>query len=228
MVYCMEYIIQAATPTAMRTRDSAKGLGLDMVIYSYGQILSSTSPEMFIQRCCEVTQTQLEEQLRFALVSDISMDPGGIIGGVHTFREWGHPAIGVTRYCDRLDFRKLGVFLAERGIYRDINPTKISPRKANLSMLGFEPGYVGIDDIATKTIEVDDLGYPPEVVQNAVPYIFDNQILYLRAACFPIGRGKTEELVVISASDTIGERWQKLLEEIIGQGAFSFTDLRHS
>ncbi len=218
----MSFEIEPTSRYALKARDSAEAVGLDFKVFSYSRILESV-PEGgdFIAKCAEVTGTAFDEQLKFALVSDIKFEEG----------TYGRAAVGVVRYGSRLDFRKLGQLLVDRKVYPQLKPSKLSARKTDPRLMGVEPGYLGINEKATYPVTVIDVNMADRNTRAKIPYVFDNAIKDAPKICFPTGCGKADELVVVSADSALGERLDAFLAGILGRensqgiGSFLFGDI---
>lgn len=192
-------------------------MGLGFRVYSYSKILEAVAPETDpIRKCSEVTGTEFGEQLKFALASDIKLD--GI--------EYGHPAIGVVSYNDRIDFRKMAEALIKRGIHPKLKTNQFSTRKADPAKLGIEPGYIGINQNAEYPGVSFDLSERPYRAYAPVPYIFDLSIQNLPRICFPTGKGKADELVVVSSNAPLEDRLRLFLAGFIGEEKFILDEIR--
>ena len=212
----MTFEIQAESSYAKKAGTVAKALGLDFRVYSYSAILADINEGVdFIQRCAEVCGTEFREQLRFALAAD---------GNFPAPENMGNPVIGVTSYDNRIDFRKLGDFLIKTQRYPDFRANRLSPQKADPSFLNVEKGHVGV---------VPELSYYGLIINNgryiggqvAVPYVFDNSLRDLKRVCFPTGKGKADDLVVVSSAANLGVSLDEFLRRF-GVSEFHFADIK--
>jgi len=210
-------ISQPKSSYASRAKVSAEKLGLGFRVYSYSDILKNVSPEQDpIRRCCEVTETDYGEQLKFVLASDIHLDG----------RVYGHPAIGVVSFNDKINFRKMADALINRKIHKELKIGEFSPHKADPKWLGITPGYIGINENAL--YPVIDYNQREERIPSYAPvlYVFDPSIKELKRIVFPTGKGKADELVVISSDVPLEERLEPFLDGFIGKEAFILDEIR--
>ena len=161
----MSFEIEPTSRYALKAMASADNAGLDFKVFSYSRILESVPDrDAFIAKCAEVTGTEFDEQLKFALVSDIKFAQDN----------YGNAAVGVVRYGSRLDFRKLGELLVDRKVYPELKPGKLSARKTNPKLLGIEPGYLGVNENATYPVTVIGSDMGDRKTRVPIPYVFDN------------------------------------------------------
>ena len=210
-------MIEPTSGYALKAQEAAKKHSLGFRVYSYSGILGTVPEgEDFIRACCQATNTNHEEQLKFALASDITIGKG----------EYGHPVIAVVRYCDRFDFKKIAKTLVDKGVYPIVKERKLSPSRANPKVLDIEPGYLGINQNACYPVTDVDLFQQDRRSYAKVPYMFDSLIKNLQTICFPTGKGKANELVVVSSDQPLGDRLGSFLEDFIGEESFTFGDIR--
>jgi hypothetical protein len=214
----MGFQIEPVSEYAAKAKDSADRLGLGFKVYSFSAIIGSVPQEGdIIARCCEVTGTEYDEQLKFALASDITLDP----------ESYAHPGIGVVRYGDMLKFGKLADVLLAAEIYRkpEFKRGDFSARKADPRAIGIDPGYLGINQMARYRVTV--IGHDQRDVHSTAPitYVFDSPIRELPRICFPTGEGKADDLVVVSADTAMGDQLDRFLDGFIGADAFLFGDI---
>ncbi len=209
--------IQPTSGYALKAKQSAERLGLGFQVYSYPSILATVSPGADpIQRCCEVTETEYGEQLKFALASDIHLD------GFN----YGHPAIGVVSFNDRIDFRRMAEALINRGIYKELKINKFSTRKADPAKLRIDPGYIGINRNAEYPVVNFSASEERMPSYAPIPYVFDPSIQKLHKICFPTGKGKADELIVVSSDAPLEDRLESFLAGFIGKQKFIFDEIR--
>lgn len=203
---------------ASNAQQSALGLGLGFKVYSFSAIKDDVPLNGdLIEWCSEVTETEYDQQLRFTLASDITLNPDC----------YAHPGIGVTSYGDQLKFGKLAdaLLAAKKYLKTEFKRGDLSARKANPKMIGIEPGYLGINENARYRVSVVSHLGSDRHTTAPIPYVFDLPVRDLTSICFPTGCGKADDLVVISAGTALGEQLDRFLEGFIGADAFLFGDI---
>lgn len=199
-----------------RAQKVAENLGLGFKVYKYSAI-AQLDPTNFIGKCCEVTGTSLDEQLKFVLAAD-----GTNKDGMPT-----NPALGVVRYPDRFDFRKIAQVVNSRFEYSRISPGRFSSRQVNPEALGLKPDYIGIAYGMCYAIEVTDpKDQSKKTLYVPVPYAFDEKIRDLNKVCFPVGKGKSDDLVLISHREPLRDKIGKFLEDFFVDDVFIFGDIK--
>ncbi|VVB61557.1 Uncharacterised protein [uncultured archaeon] len=218
-LYEMALQITPIEPTgiyASKVKSSAEALGLDLEVYPYSQILESMEKGANVfEVCARITGTGIDEQLKFVLASNGSLNDYPYI----------QAAVCVVPSSGRVDFNKIPVLL-EQELYKSIKDYKFSSNRAKPEIVGIEPGYLGFYDNLRfpKFEEYGDIFpiFDKSHSEEKIPYLIDSSVKDLMAICAPLGKGKTNDLGVISGKENIGFYLDTFLESIIGKGSFAF------
>lgn len=214
---------------ALRVKSSTDSLGLNLNMYSYSKILESLERGANVfEACARITGTKSYEQLKFVLVSN---------GPIEKYPDT-QAAICVVPSSESIDFKKLPKILLEEKFYKSIRDKKFSPSRADAALLGLAPEYIGFCD-NLHFPQFTDPSTPPFLHPNdevpflddihseeKIPYIIDESVKGLLAICAPLGKGRTDELGVISGKGEIGFYTERLFEGIIGKKAFALGNIR--
>jgi len=213
----------------------AKPLGLEVKIFPFSELLPKIGEDQeFIQRCAEETGTEFNEQLKFALISDASLDRKDILA----VQKSPNVVIGTIPSGNQFDYEKVigALMIPDKHIwnlpsYKTINPKKFSNNGADPEACGFEPGFIGLEtDVVWHPhfFPSDGYNYDDYVDGAPTPYVIDDSIRDLTKMCFPIGR-KAEGgalLLVDAGEHKIGEKLDEFLNSYLKPYAFVIDDIK--
>ena len=195
----------------------ARSQGLGFSVYSIASIMEAMEPgETYLETCCRVTETPREGQLKFAFTAckeNPKDDPAYL-------------TISVITHTEKLNKGKLNKFLQTQLAIENVVNNVFSSEHVDPRDYGLVPGLIGF---------VPDLHYfetdcglhlaCDKLFRVEIPYIINNSILDQKRICFPIGKGLTDELAVLSAPIGIGDRMDRFLQEYLNTGKHYFAEI---
>lgn len=205
--------------SARRAEWAARQAGLGITIFSYDDVLMQTGEEQDpIEVCARATGTQYEEQLKALFAADAPLD------GQH----WPNAVIAVTKYIDRVDYKKLAAVLST--FPQNRNAGSLRSHLSGLENLGIVPGRLGINQ--------DSLGVPAPFVppqgesfesytdQIGSRYVIDESVGRLSRFCLLVGKKAADGLVVIDGrNEQLGNRFDAFFKAYFGGTPFAIADI---